>query len=267
MKKLYSILFLALLLCVGCQMKFKADDSDDAPLVSVERYDRLEYRYLTTADYSALQEMNTEYPMETRALIEDVLQLGDATDPEINNKFLGFYQDPRLQTLMTAAETQYANMDSINIQLNTAFIKLKKMLPDLKIPRVYTQLTALDQSVVVGNQTLGISLDKYLGENYPGYKSYYSLEQRRTMTREYIVPDCIFFYLMSEYPLRSFELRSQLERDLQAARIQWVANQAMGQNFFSGDNIDKVSSYMKKHPKISIEQLLHTDNLQTIIGK
>lgn len=148
-------------------MKFKAYDSEDAPLVSVERYDRLEYRYLTTADYSALQEMNTEYPMETRALIEDVLQLGDATDPEINNKFLGFYQDPRLQTLMTAAETQYANMDSINIQLNTAFIKLKKMLPDLKIPRIYTQLTALDQSVVVGNQTLGISLDKYLGENYP----------------------------------------------------------------------------------------------------
>lgn len=248
-------------------MKFKADDDDNASLVQVERYDRLEYRYLTTADYSALQEMNTEYPMETRALIEDVLQLGDATDPDINNKFISFYQDPRLQTLMTSAETQYANMDSLNAQFNTVFMKLRKMLPDLKIPRIYAQLTALDQSVVVGDQTIGISLDKYLGENYSGYKPYYSAEQRRTMTREYIVPDCIFFYLMSQYPLRSFESRSQLERDLQAARIQWVTNQAMGQNFFSGDNIDKVSHYMKKHPKMSIEELLHTDNLLMITGK
>ena len=47
-------------------MKFQADDDENAPLVKVERYDRLEYRYLTTADYSALQEMNTEYHMETR---------------------------------------------------------------------------------------------------------------------------------------------------------------------------------------------------------
>lgn len=248
-------------------MRFKADEDDNAPLVKVERYDRLEYRYLTTADYSALQEMNTEYPMETRALIEDVLQLGDATDPDINNKFISFYQDPRLQTLITSAETQYANMDSINIQLNAAIMKLRKMLPDLKIPRFYAQLTALDQSIVVGNQTVGISLDKYLGENYQGYKPFYSAEQRRTMTREYIVPDCIFFYLMSEYPLRSFEMRSQMERDIHAARIQWVANQALGQNFFTGENIDKVVSFMKKNRKMSIEKLLHTDNLQIILGK
>ena len=205
--------------------------------------------------------------METRALIEDVLQLGDATDPDINNKFISFYQDPRLQTLITSAETQYANMDSINIQLNAAIMKLRKMLPDLKIPRFYAQLTALDQSIVVGNQTVGISLDKYLGENYQGYKPFYSAEQRRTMTREYIVPDCIFFYLMSEYPLRSFEMRSQMERDIHAARIQWVANQALGQNFFTGENIDKVVSFMKKNRKMSIEKLLHTDNLQIILGK
>ena len=33
---------------------------------------------------------------------------GEATDPDINNKFINFYQDPRLQSLMTDAETQYA---------------------------------------------------------------------------------------------------------------------------------------------------------------
>ena len=37
-------------------------------------HDILEYRYLTTGDFSALQSMNTEYPIETRTLIEDVIK-------------------------------------------------------------------------------------------------------------------------------------------------------------------------------------------------
>lgn len=247
-------------------MKFQADDEENNSIVKVERYDRLEYRYLTTGDYSALQEMNTEYPMETRTLIEDVLQLGDATDPDINNKFINFYQDTRLQSLITTAETQYADMDSLNAQFNRTFTNLKRMLPDLKIPRIYAQLTALDQSVIVGDQTIGISLDKYLGANYPGYKQYYPADQRKIMTREYIVPDCIVFYLMSEYPLKSFEARSQFERDMQVARIQWVANQAMNSTFFKGKNIDRVANFMRKNHNLSVEELLRLEDLSKIIA-
>ncbi len=264
LKKVYSILVLLLVLCVGCQMKFQADEDGEAPLVKIERYDRLEYRYLTTADYSALQEMNTEYPMETRTLIEDVLKLGDATDPDINNKFINFYQDTRLQSLMTYAETMYADMDSLNSQFNTTFTQLKKMIPELKIPRIYAQLSALDQSVIVGDQTIGISLDKYLGADYPAYKQYYPYEQRKVMTREYIVPDCIVFYLMSQYPLRGFEQRSQMERDLQLARIQWVANQAMNRHFFTGKNIDKVDKFMKTNRKLSVSKMLAMDDIMKL---
>lgn len=266
-KKIYFLIIIVLALCFSCQMKFQADEDADTPLVKVERYDRLEYRYLTTADYSALQEMNTEYPMETRTLLEDVLQLGEATDPDINNKFINFYQDPRLQSLMTDAETQYANMDSLNAQFNMAFAYLKKVLPELKIPRVYAQLSALDQSVIVGDQTIGISLDKYLGANYPLYKTYYSAEQRKVMTHEYIVPDCIVFYLMSQYPLKGFEQRSQTDRDMHVARVQWVANRAIGQKVFSSDNIDLVNHYMKKNPKTSIDDLLRMNNFSPLLGK
>ena len=59
-------------------------EDDTANGVEVKRYDRLQARYLTTGDFSALQQMNTNYPMETRTLVEDVLQLGEVNDPEIN---------------------------------------------------------------------------------------------------------------------------------------------------------------------------------------
>ena len=105
-KQLYYILFLVLVTCVGCQFKLSSDDENDkSQLLELDRYDRLEYRYLTTGDFSALQQMNTEYPIETRTLIEDVVKIGETTDPDINSKFLKFYQDTTLQTLIAAVES------------------------------------------------------------------------------------------------------------------------------------------------------------------
>ena len=62
MGKIYGILFMIMLLCIGCQWQLKPNDVDaKEQRVSIQRYDRIETLYLTTGDYSALQQMNTEY--------------------------------------------------------------------------------------------------------------------------------------------------------------------------------------------------------------
>ncbi|WP_028898296.1 gliding motility protein GldB [Prevotella sp. HUN102] len=257
MRKLYYILFLFTLLCFGCQLKLTTEDENaSASLLTIERFDRLEYRYLTTGDFSALQQMNTEYPIETRTLIEDVLKIGDATSQDINTRFLKFYQDTTLQAMVTAVEMEYAEMDDLNKQLNKAFERLKHFIPNITIPRVYSQISALDQSIVVGNGTIGISLDKYLGEDYPLYQKIYNAQQRKQMTRENIMPDCLSFYLIGEYPLENFGSRPQLERDLHIGKIQWVVNQALAKNVFQSKYVDAVERYMHKNSKTSYEELL-----------
>ena len=40
------------------------------------------------------------------------------------------------------------------------------------MPEVYTQVGAFDQSIIVANDMLGISLDKYLGADYPLYRKF-----------------------------------------------------------------------------------------------
>lgn len=103
----------------ACEFKYKFKPSVDNVMtaLTVQRYDRLESRYLTTGDFSALQQMNTDYPIETRTLIEKMLQLGTITDANISNRFLMFFQDSTLQALIADAEAEYANMDDINTQL------------------------------------------------------------------------------------------------------------------------------------------------------
>jgi hypothetical protein len=227
----------------------------------VERYDRLESRYVITGDFSALQQMNTEYPIETRTLVEKMLRIGDVSDHDISERFLRFYQDSTLQTLVNDVELEYANMDDINQGLRNAFENLREWIPNIPLPRVYTQIGALDQSIVVGDQTIGISLDKYMGAKYPIYKEFnYSSEQLETMNRSYIVPDCISFYLTSLYPLKNYDTRTQLERDLHMGKVMWVTNKALGSEIFDTDYIRMINRYMKKHPNVTIAQLLESDD-------
>ena len=153
--------------CISCEWQFLSDNEGE---VVVERYDRIQSLYLTTGDFSALQQMNTAYPMQTRTLIEDVLRIGQVNDQQINTKFLRFYQDTTLQALIAEAEQQYANMDDINRELTSAFQYLRDNIPGLEAPEVYAQIGALDQSVIVGNNVIGVCLDKYLGSDYPLYQ-------------------------------------------------------------------------------------------------
>ena len=253
-----SILFF----CLGCQFKFSPSEEQNNHTFQIKRYDRLEYRYLTTGDFSALQQMNTEYPIESRTLIANVLKIGEATDPNINTTFLNYYQDTVLQTILADAEAKYANMDTLNHQLGMAFAKLKKFLPNIQIPLVYAQISALNQSIIVGNQSVGISLDKYLGTNYALYKHFdYTEAQRKQMTKEYIIPDVLSYYLMSLYPMKGFETCPQNDRDLHVGRIQWVVNQALGCHFFKNKFVENVDNFMRRNPQITYVQLLRSDNI------
>ncbi len=251
-----------MVVCSSCEFKLKAnDDEDDPSNIKVERYDRLESRYVITGDFSALQQMNTEYPIETRTLVEKMLRIGDVSDHDISERFLRFYQDSTLQTLVNDVELEYANMDDINQGLRNAFENLREWIPNIPLPRVYTQIGALDQSIVVGDQTIGISLDKYMGAKYPIYKEFnYSSEQLETMNRSYIVPDCISFYLTSLYPLKNYDTRTQLERDLHMGKVMWVTNKALGSEIFDTDYIRMINRYMKKHPDVTVAQLLESDD-------
>ena len=72
---------------MSCEWKLKPlSEKEEGKVFAVQRYDRLESLYLTTGDFSALQQMETDYPMETRTLIENVLKLGVIDDHEINNR-------------------------------------------------------------------------------------------------------------------------------------------------------------------------------------
>jgi hypothetical protein len=228
-----------------------ASASDD---VEIERYDRIESLFLTMGDYSALQQMKTAYPHETRMLLEDVLRLGRVNDPDIDSRFLQFFQDSTLQQLISSVQQQYADIDDLNEQLGDAFRRMRQELPEMEIPRVYAQIGSFDQSIIVSGGSLGVSLDKYLGTDYPFYAGHYSEQERQQMHRGMIVPDCLSFYLLSIYPLPKGNV--QTDRDKHMGRIMWVVNRLMQKQVFENDYVDEAATFMNHHPHTSLHDFL-----------
>lgn len=262
-RQLFVLALLLMAVCMGCQWQAeKAEEHDQEQDVVIERYDRIESMYLSMADFAALHQMRTDYPVQTRTLIENVLQLGPVNDPEINNRLLVFFQDSTLQALVAEVERQYKDVGDLNKQLTKAFRRLSKLFPEIQLPHVYTQIGSLDQSIVVTDSLLGISLDKYLGADHPIYLRYgYTEQQRSMMTREYIVPDCLGFYLLSLYPLTDAESLSDEQHLWHMSKIQSVVNQVMGTRIFSNEYIEKLDDYMKSHPEISTAKMLLLDSI------
>ena len=82
------------------------------------------------------------------------------------------------------------------------------------------------------------------------------------MPRQYIVPDCIGFYLLSLYPMPFDREMSQEDRDVHMAKIQWVVNNALGRMVFNNARVNRVDEYMKHNKNMTLGGLLANNEYQ-----
>lgn len=219
----FIFIIISLIVFSACLHDGQKDDFSVSKEVKVMRYDRLQYESVALNSVLALQKMTTECPRATKLLIEDVLALGSVSEPNIYERLCEYYTDSVLLKIMEDAEVKFKDIRSIENSLSEGFEKLKKEIPSLVIPRVYSQFSALNQSVVVGDSLLAFSLDKYMGADYPLYKRYYYDYQCRTMTPEQIVPDCFTYYLYAQYPFLWEEGRRTLfDLMIYRGKIAWI---------------------------------------------
>lgn len=262
MRKTIFILVLHLVALSSCHWNGEGGKAADVD-IKIARYDRLQYEYVTMNSFSALQKMNTDYPQATKLLIEDVLAIGKVNDTNINDRMLEYYADSTLLTLMCDAEEAFKDLSWIEEKLNKGFKRLKKEVPTLPVPRFYAQISALNQSVVVGDSILGFSIDKYMGTDYSLYKRFYYDYQCRTMNPDRIVPDCFTFYLLSHYPLSWQPGRTLLDMIMHRGKINWVVTHVLGYESFEEEMgyDNQEAQWCKEHKEALWETMLRNGHL------
>lgn len=194
--------------------------------IKIVRFDKVVDDFVRTGNVSFSQRLSTDYPTETRILVENMLHLGSIADVHIYDDLRIYFSDSNLVRLSADVRNRFASMARYEERLNKAYGRLKKELPELEKPYVYTQVSAFNQSIVVNDTVVGISLDKYMGCDYPLYAKSYTPVQRATMHPDRIVPDLLLFYLMAQFPPR-VKPENLLHAMIQIGKIQWIVAQAM----------------------------------------
>ena len=238
------ILIVSVFVFTSCDWGGKINRHEDSSKVKIERYDHLQFEFVTMNNVASLQKMNTDYPQATKLLIEDVLSIGDVSDPEIENKLLSFFSDTVARRLMNDVENKYRDVREIEEELSEGFSNIRKDLYYLPVPRIYTQISGLNQSIVVGDSLVGISLDKYMGSDYPLYKRYYYDMQSRFMDPNRIVPDFFYFYLLSQYEMPFGFGRTLLDVIMHRGKVHWLIKNALDY-----DSVEEELGYDKEEEK------------------
>ena len=236
---LLTILIGMLFASCGLSTGKVAEQKDEG--ISVLRYDKLLSEYVRSNSFSAMQKLTMDYRMPTKILIEDVLSIGTVKDDTISQRLQKFYSDTTLVRLLSDVEAKYPNLDEVEKGLSKGFRKLKKEVPDTKVPFIYSQVSAFNESIIIVDSLLGISLDKYMGEDYPLYKRFYYDYQCRSMRPERIMPECFSFYLLSRYEMDYHEGTCLIDLMIHSGKINYVV-----QNLLDYDNIGEAMGYSKE---------------------
>lgn len=265
------ILLSLTLLLASCSLSIGSNEEAQGEEMEIVRFDRAQEAYLAAPSFPAWQTLVTVYPRETRILVEDELKLGSLDDESISDSLALFFADSTLVTLCADVDSAYADVTTLSKDLAKVFEALRSEYPEAGTPRVYTQISALNQSIVVGDSIIGISLDKYLGADYPLYQRYYNAGQRLSMTKGHIVPDVLNFYLNYLFPPTKKE-RTLSRVMIHMGKFHWAVSRLMQLSLLSEVTPDHHThkSYAAAEAatwrELSRPEVLHTTDSATIVS-
>lgn len=141
-------------------------------------------------------------------------------------RLAAYFSEPTLLQLYRQATQAFADVSPYEKSLGTAFAYLKNALPAMQVPAVYMHVSGLNQNVLVADSMLSISIDKYLGADFPLYQDFFYDYQLIKMQPDYIVPDYLTAWLLSEFPFGG-KNTVLLERMIYEGKIRYLLKQAL----------------------------------------
>jgi len=147
-----------------------------------------------------------------------MIAIGGAEQPNFPELLYLFVSD----TLIRKLEVNVAQkVDTIQLrkELETAFRHYKYYFPEKEIPVVYTCISGFNQSVVISEKIIGVSLDKYMGADSPFYEQLgLPGYKRKNMHPAKMVSDMMQAWTDAEWP-KSDKDNSLLSHMIQQGKV------------------------------------------------
>lgn len=204
MRRIVFSLFI-LITFVACQSnKLKVDVSDIELDIKIQRFEK---DLFAIKQGTSLESVKTKYPQILKLYSERVIQLGNIDDLNYSQYLNKFLNDSTMNIVLKRIDSVFPNLKAQEEELTEGFKYLKYYFPNRKVPKLFSQLSGFNQSIVVDEGVIGVSLDKYLGEDC----DFYALLRRPIYLRANMTPNRIAQDILLAYGLTEFSFKPKTQ--------------------------------------------------------
>ena len=197
----FAVLILALFLLVGCYSDPLDVDLGDSKIeLNFKRLDQDLFALNPSAGETNTDALSAKYDQFLVDYCEGVLQIGNPEEASFPFSVAQFITDENMKVLYDDTQTEYGNTSEIESDLTNAFNYFHYHFPDSTVPEIVFMISALNYPVVATKNTLGVSLDMFLGADYPVYPMV-GLPQYMyaNMKSDQVVPQAMKGWIQSMY--------------------------------------------------------------------
>ena len=194
-KKQITLLFLLHFFLWGCM----AEKMSEIQKITIHRFDNDLYDYLS--GNKTQEDLAEKHQGFLDLFGERIIGIGRSDSEDFFPSLRQYFSHPELLQLYQDETELFSDISSVEESLSTGFHFLTSTFDSLEIPQIYMHTSGLNQNIIISEQYLSISADKYLGEQYPMYNKYFYDYQRRNMIQERLACDYLLGFLMSTFPI------------------------------------------------------------------
>ena len=215
-----TLLGIACLCCISCSGN---KTNEDSPEFAIIRFDTDLYNYLTQNAPDGILQKHEDF---LDIFGEGVISIGKSDSADFYSRLKEYFSESTLMGIYRDEQEIFSNLAKINKELSNGLHILLQQFPEIKPPKVYMHISGFGRNIVVTDDILSISADKYLGSDYPVYQEFFYDYQRKLMTPDRIVPDYLLGFMMANLPFTGDE-DVLLDRILYEGKLRYLLSQLL----------------------------------------
>jgi hypothetical protein len=193
MKSIYLLPIVFIFLVFSCKDKSLYPDVSSVQVdVNVIPFYKEFHQIDTLNVEESLQPILSKYPEFMEAYNKQIIRLGSSNAEQYSQRVYDFVTYDANKDIFEKAEGIFPNHESFSEQLDEGFKYLKHYFPEMELPDIYLMISGFSHSIAVDSAWVGVSIEKYLGEDCEFYE-WLNIPKylRKGMTKGKMAPDVL----------------------------------------------------------------------------
>lgn len=167
-----NVLFIAVLLLlsiIGCKQNENKTGVKRGH-IKIDRFEQDLFEISLYGLQDSLDFLEKKYPDFFPLFTNKIIQIGNPGQADFSERLMAFVSDFTIYKVKSRVEEVFPNLNKLENQLSSAFSNYASAFPGHSVPHIITCISGFNQSIVLTDSLVVVSLDKYLGSNDEFYK-------------------------------------------------------------------------------------------------